>query len=206
MIYQHDGNITLTNGALTAGTKLWSISNVDTATLTGGDTNDTIDARNFGGVLTIDGAGGDDIIYGGAKNDRLDGSGGNDWIFGGAGDDILTGGNGQDILVGGVGIDKLNTADGLATINDSGEDVIIGGTTSYDASSAANTNAILAIMTEWSKTGVGNDFVSRINKLKALPAKLDIGTVQDDGFADLLFGGTKTTGTSTAPPPNPSVV
>ena len=141
--------------------------------------------------MTIDGAGGDDIIYGGAKNDRLDGSGGNDWIFGGAGDDILTGGNGQDILVGGVGIDKLNTADGLATINDSGEDVIIGGTTSYDASSAANTNAILAIMTEWSKSNVspGNDFVSRINKLKALPAKLDIGTVQDDGFADLLFGG-----------------
>ena len=191
LIYQHDGNITLTNGALTAGTKLWSISNVDTATLTGGNTNDTIDARNFGGVLTIDGAGGDDIIYGGAKNDRLDGSGGNDWIFGGAGDDILTGGNGQDILVGGVGIDKLNTADGLATINDSGEDVIIGGTTSYDASSAANTNAILAIMTEWSKPSAtpGNDFVSRINKLKALPAKLDLGTVQDDGFADLLFGG-----------------
>ncbi len=52
-------------------------------------------------------AGGDDILYGGAGNDRLGGKGGNDELYGGEGDDQLWGDDGDDILRGGLGNDQL---------------------------------------------------------------------------------------------------
>ncbi len=56
---------------------------------------------------TVDGGGGDDIIYGGAGNDYLSGGAGWDRIYGGAGDDVLSGGAGGDKIKGGSGNDIL---------------------------------------------------------------------------------------------------
>ena len=45
------------------------------------------------------GAGGEDVLYGGAGDDLLRGEGGEDILYGGAGDDILKGGGGRDTFV-----------------------------------------------------------------------------------------------------------
>jgi len=63
------------------------------------------------GLVTITGAGGDDV---------LDGGDGNDFMKGGAGDDQLTGGAGMDHLDGGRGDDRLFALDGEV-------DTVIGG-------------------------------------------------------------------------------
>ena len=69
--------------------------------------NDIIEGGNgsdiiFGDRGSNDGAGGNDVINGGANNDFIDGDGGNDTINGGSGDDIIYGGLGNDTLDGGA--------------------------------------------------------------------------------------------------------
>ena len=98
------------------------------------------------GVVHADGGGGDDLMYGDAKNnamfggdgdDFVSGQQGNDTLEGGAGNDSLLGGIGDDTLIGGAGNDDLygykgadtfvyNAYDGNDTIKDftNGEDTI----------------------------------------------------------------------------------
>ncbi|MEL7359062.1 MAG: glycerophosphodiester phosphodiesterase family protein [Cyanobacteria bacterium J06560_6] len=57
------------------------------------------------------GVGGDDIIYGGAGNDRIGGKGGNDTLYGGADDDQIWGDDGDDLIYGGLGNDTLTGDD-----------------------------------------------------------------------------------------------
>src|SRR5262245_33061547 len=57
---------------------------------------------------TVDGMGGNDLIFGGAGNDVLAGGFGNDELQGGSGDDDLSGGDGADLLLAGLGNDTLN--------------------------------------------------------------------------------------------------
>ncbi|MEP7302235.1 MAG: M10 family metallopeptidase C-terminal domain-containing protein [Caldimonas sp.] len=73
--------------------------------LTGSPVADTINL-DPGQLLTVDGAGGndvingasgDDVLFGGTGNDRLTGNLGNDLLDGGAGADSLSGGQGNDI-------------------------------------------------------------------------------------------------------------
>ncbi|QRM29538.1 PQQ-dependent sugar dehydrogenase [Microvirga sp. VF16] len=54
---------------------------------------------------TLDGAGGNDVIYAGAGNDNVLGGSGNDELNGMAGNDSLDGGIGQDRMIGGRGDD-----------------------------------------------------------------------------------------------------
>ncbi|WP_093536377.1 calcium-binding protein [Stenotrophomonas rhizophila] len=77
---------------------------------------------------TIDGGGGNDVIYanagddvvlGGAGNDQLYGEDGDDTIQGGDGDDALQGGYGSDLLEGGAGNDSLDGG--------GGDDILVGG-------------------------------------------------------------------------------
>ncbi|MEO0533801.1 MAG: alkaline phosphatase D family protein [Cyanobacteria bacterium P01_A01_bin.123] len=79
-------------------------------TLLGGDGDDVLrgdrNNRNAQGAV-----GGDDIIFGGAGNDRIGGKGGNDILFGEAGDDLIWGDDGDDILRGGLGNDILTGDD-----------------------------------------------------------------------------------------------
>ena len=79
----------------------------------------------------------DDVIDGGAGNDRIYGFGGNDHLIGGDGDDQLDGGEGDDRLEGGSGNDYLqggagnNFLDGGAGDDElrggSGADYVVGG-------------------------------------------------------------------------------
>ncbi|MGQ2930310.1 MAG: calcium-binding protein, partial [Sphingopyxis sp.] len=57
---------------------------------------DFLVASAIGG--TLNGLGGDDLLFGRAGNDMLNGGGGNDRITGGFGNDVLSGGDGNDHL------------------------------------------------------------------------------------------------------------
>lgn len=114
-------NFRLTNTSLTAnanGTD--TLSGIETATITGGDGNNSINAVGFtlGSVVFNGGAGndflaggeGDDILDGGIGNDNIIGNGGNDTLNGGDNNDIFRGGAGNDIINGGAGIDRVRVA------------------------------------------------------------------------------------------------
>lgn len=107
-----DYDITLSNTLLIAN-DIDSLTSIEQATLTGGASNNIIDASQFtlGGV-TIDGKAGFDTIIGTNQNDSL---------TGGDGNDILTGGGGNDTLRGGAGYDRFNfnsASDGVDKIVD----------------------------------------------------------------------------------------
>ena len=82
---------------------------------------DACNVRSNGGHKdgndTLIGAGGDDSLYGEGGNDSLDGGPGNDKLFGGAGNDKLIGGPGTDILTGGPGVNSYNGGPGDDVIN-----------------------------------------------------------------------------------------
>ncbi len=79
-------------------------------TILAGDGNDVVDMTSehysYGNV-TIDGGGGNDVLWGNAGNDMLIGGSGNDTLHGGAGADTLYGGAGTDIVDGGSGNDVM---------------------------------------------------------------------------------------------------
>jgi Ca2+-binding RTX toxin-like protein len=76
-------------------------TDTESASLIGGDGNDTI-AGGSGGE-TLDGRAGEDTLNGGGGNDTLIGGLGNDILNGGPGLDSLDGGDGNDTLTGGPG-------------------------------------------------------------------------------------------------------
>src|SRR5262249_12655848 len=77
------------------------------------------------------------LLFGGDGNDTLKGGDGNNILVGGAGHDSLNGGTGRDILIGGTGRDILNGSEGAGTLTGNDDDILIAGTTDYDANSAA---------------------------------------------------------------------
>lgn len=94
-------SMTLTDSRLTAGAMSLQLSGIENANLTGGDGNDTLDARMFSGTATLSGA---------AGNDTLWGSLGSHTLMGGEGDDTLYGSAGRNTLIGGAGLDTVNFA------------------------------------------------------------------------------------------------
>jgi hypothetical protein len=116
-------------------------------------------------------------IYGGWGNDRLEAGRGNAYLYGDLGDDMLFGGNGRNILIGGDGKDQLNAGQD--------EDILIGAL----YADAANREAVVALMAEWSKTDPYADRVARLSTGVALGNfKLALTTVSDDGDEDMLTG------------------
>jgi Ca2+-binding RTX toxin-like protein len=104
--------------------------------LVGGEASDQLYAGLDGG--TLEGHGGDDLIYGGDTGQNgLVGGAGNDQIFSGAaggslwgeaGSDVLTGGPAAEFLEGGLDVDTLIGADGNDQLNGGpGRDRIDGG-------------------------------------------------------------------------------
>ncbi len=71
--------------------------------------------------VTVEGGGGDDVIYGGPGNDVLLGDLGNDTIYGGAGDDWIVGGGGNDVMTGDAGADVFE----FNAIDNEGADTIL---------------------------------------------------------------------------------
>ncbi|HZU34895.1 MAG TPA: hypothetical protein VFA18_03250, partial [Gemmataceae bacterium] len=119
-------------------------------------------------------------VRGGKGDDHLTGNGGN-ILIGNGGNDVLvdafTGSDasGRSLLIGGAGSDTLTAG--------SAGDILISGTTSYDAKNAN----LAAILAEWQS---GDDYNTRFNRLHAGTNKLVwLSTVKDDGAADVLNGG-----------------
>ncbi len=88
------------------------IDDVEKATLTGGTSNNHLNASLFSGDATLDGAAGADLLRGGFGNDVLFGGTGNDRLYGNDGDDSLNGQDNNDVLFGGNGNDTLNGVGG----------------------------------------------------------------------------------------------
>lgn len=76
-----------------------SLTEIQRVSLTGGESNNILDATGFIGQVFLQGLGGNDQLYGGAGNDFLSGGDGNDLLRGNGGDDQLTGGDGNDRYV-----------------------------------------------------------------------------------------------------------
>ena len=104
------------NDVINIGTK---VAGVVTAgqligTATGGAGNDTLDAQNSDGAVTLFGGDGNDVVIGTAQSDLLNGGLGADRLYGLGGDDVLTGGAGSDVLDGGTGTDRV-VEDGVSS-------------------------------------------------------------------------------------------
>ncbi|NLC71635.1 MAG: DUF4347 domain-containing protein, partial [Desulfuromonadaceae bacterium] len=99
LVVETDADMTLTNGSITIDGVSSTLSEIETAVLTGGDSANTLDASAFtAGPVILDGGGGNDILIG---------TGDDDTLIGGEGEDRLTGGGGTDTLIGGGGIDTV---------------------------------------------------------------------------------------------------
>jgi Ca2+-binding RTX toxin-like protein len=114
-------------------------------------------------------------LYGGSGNNTLVGNAGNDVLIGGPGNDTLTGGGGHDLLIGGSGHDVLRGAG----------DLLVAGSTIYDAPSPANEAALQQILNQWilnhtSQVGSGVGSASG--------PQLDAATITSDNSSDILIG------------------
>lgn len=77
-----------------------TISNFERAKITGGASDNKLDASSFTGIAELYGEGGADILLGGNGADMLYGGAGRDLLIGGLGADLLDGGADDDILIG----------------------------------------------------------------------------------------------------------
>ncbi len=137
-------NFVLTNVLLT-GNGSDTLVGIEAASLTGGISNNTLDASAFtAGNVTLFGDAGNDTLIGGSGNDSLQGDigndvlkgrdgndtliGGNDTLTVGSDNDTLNGGNGNDVLTGGIGNDALSGFAGSDALNGgAGADTLYGG-------------------------------------------------------------------------------
>ena len=88
--------------------KRFSASVVSRVEINGYDGKDRIGLGSGVPSARVDGAEGNDTIFGGNGNDTLIGGGGNDRLFGGNGNDSLVGGSSRDTLDGAAGADSAD--------------------------------------------------------------------------------------------------
>ena len=119
--------------ALGVPTETDTLSNVEGAFLSGGVSDNLLDASAFTlGAVVLNGGAGNDTLLGGSGTDSLNGGEGNDLIQANGGDDLLNGGAGNDQLYGGIGNDTLNGGDGNDTLHGGGYDPVLLGLTDND--------------------------------------------------------------------------
>jgi Ca2+-binding RTX toxin-like protein len=181
-----DANQTLTDTSLT-GRGTDSLLGIELASLTGGNSDNRIDAAAFTGTVTLVAAGGDDTLVGATGNDSLDAGPGNDLLEQTAdADQVLTNssvtGDGNDtlagveraILTGGASdntLDPRNFTLGPVTLigqagNDTlygspGDDLLDGGSGSDQVRQEVNIDQVL---TDTSLSGQGSDVLSSIEE------------------------------------------
>jgi Ca2+-binding RTX toxin-like protein len=101
------GTTTLNDTTLTSGGDVDTLSSIKEALIMGEDGDNSIDASDFSGPVTLEGGNGNDTLIGGFKNDSLVGGNGDDSLVGNAGRDSLRGGADADALDGGAGKDTV---------------------------------------------------------------------------------------------------
>ncbi|MDZ3838128.1 MAG: calcium-binding protein [Rhodospirillales bacterium] len=147
------------------------------------------------GVQRLDGAGGDDVIYGGTFADAIDGGDGNDTLYGrrdGLGDtdtDTLRGGPGNDKIHGGLGIDdRADTADEV--YGDAGnDDIWAGGGDDMVYGGDGNDNLYGQSDNDTLRGGAGNERVYGGTGNDTLYGDLGADTVRGGAGLDLCDGG-----------------
>ncbi|MHC4874971.1 MAG: choice-of-anchor D domain-containing protein [Planctomycetota bacterium] len=122
-----DVDFTLTDSQL-LGLGNDRLIDLETAQLSGGASDNVIDATAWTGGPVIAYAGdGDDQVFGSAQNDRLFGQAGDDILVGGSGDDLLSGGEDSDVLTGNFGNDVIIAGSGDDTaFGNEGNDSLLG--------------------------------------------------------------------------------
>jgi PKD repeat protein len=139
----------------------------------------------LGGVEVFAQAGNDNVrvsgsvglpawVYAGAGDDKVRGGGGHDVLLGEAGHDLLVGGGGRDVMIGGLGADRM--------VGDGADDILIAGTTAFDADVAA----LRVIQNTWTSSF---SYETRATTLQAV-LRVDgaDATVFDDDARDVLTG------------------
>lgn len=156
-----DVNFVLTNSKLTGmGTDV--LIGVERAVLTGGASNNTINASAFffagESSVSLNGGAGNDSLIGAASIDLLSGNEGNDTLVGNDGNDLLFGNAGSDSLDGGIGNDKLSGGDDSNDIlfGGAGNDTLDGGN---GDDSIFEIIAGTSVLTNTALTGNGADSV-----------------------------------------------
>ena len=129
------------------GTRGCSHSPLGVIRATGGDEG------RLAGIISLQGQGGGDTVFGGEGDDALGGGADSDRLYGGPGADLLSGGSGDDVLFGGEGADVL--------VGEAGNDVIL-----VDAA-----DSLVA-------GGPGNDSIGA-NDGRATGAEIDCGEGDD---------------------------
>ena len=113
ILESRDANFVLTPTTLTIGIEVDSITGIELAELYGGFSDNTLDASEFAGNVTMFGGEGDDILIGGAGDDQFSGGGGKDSIQGNAGTDVVSETeNTRFVLSGSVASATLDMAEG----------------------------------------------------------------------------------------------
>jgi len=113
-----DANQVLVDSLVT-GDGIDTLSSVEQAQLTGGVSDNSLDASGFSGPVTLAGLDGNDSLWGGTAADLLDGGSGGDTLKGGAGNDALDGGLDDDTLWGEAGSDALDGGSGTDLVRQS---------------------------------------------------------------------------------------
>jgi parallel beta-helix repeat protein len=186
----------LTGGAASDAFAFATSGRLD-GTLDGAGGVNTLDYSAYAGNIVVDlplglatgVAGGIGHIW------NVTGSVGNDLIVGDANPNLLIGGTGRNVIIGGAGGDTIKEV-----AANTGDNLLIGGTTDYDLSLAA----LNAIFAEWTRADLGfndraSDLLNGTNAQGATPLNtlngqlvlLNNVTVHADNALDTLTGGGK---------------
>ena len=193
------GQRLLVDGA--SGLQTITLRNINSAKLSGGASNNRLDAREFWGSATIYGAAGDDFLVGARLSSALYGDDGNDQLLAFSVGSMLRGGRGDDLLVGYYGDDTLYGDDGQdILVGDSGRDQLFGGNGddlliggncwALNLFTAASSRE--AVLETWRST---DSYTTKIQKLSVDGVGLDNSiklrsgsAVSDDLAVDTFFG------------------
>jgi len=176
-----DVDFTIDASSLT-GVGTDQFSDIEQASLTGGDSANTIDASLFTGSVTVTAGAGndtvigsdnDDQIFGDGDNDSLVGGLGNDTLNGGADDDEVFGGEGDDFVLGGAGSDTLDGENGNDDIRgQASDDLLIGGQGDDTIDGGDGTDSLIEsgnvdfTLTDVSLVGAGNDQLASLEHVE----------------------------------------
>ena len=141
LVESGDVDFVLSNTQLTGlGTDIL-VGQFVVAELTGGVSDNLIDARTFSGILVASGGAGHDTILGGSGADRLSGQAGDDIVAGFAGHDVVRGNEGHDTLFGGAHNDTMFGGLGNdIVLGEDGDDLIDGQAGEPDTVAGGNGN------------------------------------------------------------------